>query len=761
VTHWLRHGCAPEPAGEKLAEAIPPEKPRSLADLLDELATRERLGGAVPYVAQMVSALTLPPRRLDHSELPLGGYSDVTTRGQPEQLLPSQFAVEDLEFVRRFAQNELLYFRREEPTSQVREELMLLLDQGVRCWGVVRLLLSAAVLAFGKLAVRRRLPLLIAGSSTGGEPLHVRDTDLATLGKLVDASDLSANPGRALERALEEPTEALRDVVIMTHPRALREEDVIAAARRAPADTRLFALAVNDRGQVQLSELRHGVAVASEHFRVDLTVKPKPEHARVAVLVRGKAETAAGNWSGCVEPIGFPFRIGITSPIETFGFDHEGQRLITISQNGTIHAWALDGSGFEIVPRALVRGSEPSGVVQSVKKVLGVNNGFVIIEKTFAPTEPAYYDFGQRTCEILPLKTNPGLATRWFYCSSHNSVVAEIAPEKYRGIDLSSREIHTTGDADPKPSNRVQRAWAAVAGMIYPRPQLFVGLPPPGTSSTASHVLLNSNNGELAVRGVAPAWVPFVPLADGKPLLKQRTIAEAQCNGGTLAVLYNDHDSRNNLLVFRYPDGVPLGHYSGARPAGFLLSPDGRWLARQSAPNQVIVHEITRSPAPVFVTAKGRCHQDLYVEQGHHKIVVQIGNWLHLIRWDRGSLELAHSQGDRPGFLRKHLGGIEPRFPGKATRLPCMAYDQARFRYAVQGEVDIVVDVFGQLAVFDRDGNLVAMFFVFRSQVAAWMPDGTRYGPSNLIGGPSTEGALDVLGRALRNACRRGQRGES
>src|SRR5262249_9229873 len=153
--------------------------------------------------------------RLDHSELPIGGYADVTTRGLPEQLLPSQFAVEDLEFVRRFAQNELLYFRREEPTSQIREELLLLLDQGVRCCGVVRLLLSAAALAFGKLAVRRRMPLLIAGTSGGGEPVNVLAADFEELGKLVDASDLSANPGRALERALEEPTEALRDIVIL------------------------------------------------------------------------------------------------------------------------------------------------------------------------------------------------------------------------------------------------------------------------------------------------------------------------------------------------------------------------------------------------------------------------------------------------------------------------------------------------------------------------------------------------------------------
>src|SRR5439155_247562 len=82
---------------------------------------------AILFVAQLVSALALPPRRLVRPELPLGGYADVATRGQPEHLLPSQFALDDLEFIRRYAENELLYFRREEPHARTQEELIVLL----------------------------------------------------------------------------------------------------------------------------------------------------------------------------------------------------------------------------------------------------------------------------------------------------------------------------------------------------------------------------------------------------------------------------------------------------------------------------------------------------------------------------------------------------------------------------------------------------------------------------------------------------------
>ena len=146
LRHWLRHGRGPlREAGARLARALPAGQPRTLGHLLAELTQCRRLAGAVPFVAQLVSALALPPRRLAHRELPLGGYADVATRGHPEQILPSQFVLEDppapgqalapappgrlsLEFIRRYAENELLYFRREEPHARVREVLVLLLD---------------------------------------------------------------------------------------------------------------------------------------------------------------------------------------------------------------------------------------------------------------------------------------------------------------------------------------------------------------------------------------------------------------------------------------------------------------------------------------------------------------------------------------------------------------------------------------------------------------------------------------------------------
>jgi hypothetical protein len=77
-----------------------------------------------------------------------------------------------------------------------------------------------------------------------------------------------------------------------------------------------------------------------------------------------------------------------------------------------------------------------------------------------------------------------------------------------------------------------------------------------------------------------------------------------------------------------------------------------------------------------------------------------------------------------------------------------------RFNGILTGQLVILVDKFGQLTVRDRSGQLVCMFFFYRNQFAAWMPDGTRLGPAALIGGAATPNALERIGMALNRAWR-------
>ncbi len=113
IRHWLKFGRSSLAGAEAVQVALPP---RGLGGALEQIEERPRLAGLNRLISRLEGALSLPPRRLEHDGPHADGYWDLTTRGSPEQILPIQFALEDEEFLRRFAERELLYFHRETPS---------------------------------------------------------------------------------------------------------------------------------------------------------------------------------------------------------------------------------------------------------------------------------------------------------------------------------------------------------------------------------------------------------------------------------------------------------------------------------------------------------------------------------------------------------------------------------------------------------------------------------------------------------------------
>jgi hypothetical protein len=761
LRHWFRHGREPVgDAGEKVAEQVPAERPRTLDGVLADLTRHPRLSGAVPFVAQLVSALALPPRRLARPELPLGGYADVTTRGHPEQLLPSQFAVDGLEFLRRFAENELLYFRREEPHARVREELVLVLDQGVRTWGTVRLVLAAAVLALGRLAGRKQIPFRVAATASGGKLLDPLEADGTALAELVQASDLSANPGLALETVLEDRGDAARDVVLLTHPRNLAEADVCAAARRAGAGTRVFALAVDEAGDSRLCELRHGTPVRLQQFRVDLT--PKAD-----VPVR-QAPPVAGSWNGDVEPVGFPFAFGPINKMDRclFDFDHEGEWVLQAVRGGTLHLWRSDGGRAEVLPRAFLYGS----VLTEVEGVVGVTGGFVVGGRIGRELVAAHYDLARRTCTARMLGPADG-GRSWFYLSGFH-VVAARGEAGVRAVDLGTGGQFSTDDSYSHRGTS-PRAMAAVAQWTrdkYREPQVVPvervwggGAPRSGDAPASPPVLRHDpETGSLCLKLADQEWT-WNPCSEGRPVFQGRWIMSARVAGDRLAVRHHPRRGADPTLhAFRVADGMVLGEVASPfRVPGFLLSPDGRLLARQVNPAQLEVLDTEQGLARRGATPRAGCHPGVNIALGEHWFSASVGKVTHLVRWDGTSLKHTYTQGEPVKFLFGQTPKLHPHIASvqaRAETLPaCVRYDTNRWLAGAKYTLAAAVDSSGHVALFEPNGALVAMFFVFRTSLSAWLPDGTRYGPPAVIGGPCTPDAFLHLGAALRRACDRAE----
>jgi len=792
IAHWFAHGRAPvgDGAGEQLVEELAATKPPSLAGVLAALTQRQRLAGVVPFVAQLVSALTLPPRRLAQNELPLGGYADVTTRGQPEHLLPSQFALDDLEFVRRFAGGELLYFRREELHAPLREELVVLLDQGVRTWGDVRLVLGAAVFALGQRCVTRKLPLQVAATSNDGRLLDPLAADAEALGQLLEASDLSLHPALALETVLRAPPTAARDIVLLTHPRNLAEPDVAAAARCLQAGSRLFALTVDDAGRAALAELRHGVPVAIAQFRIDWALK-----ARDAVLLPPIVSAAPEGWRGDVEPIPFPFRFGLTSRPTHFAFDQAGDILLIASGNGILHAHHTDGLLTEVLPRGMHDGV----VLTDVDAVLGVPDGFVVVGWLGKTAAVAHYSWARRACAIRVIPDADCLrgSWRWRYLPQFNCVVgcADTYPNT-RAVDLETGEIGGNPVGKEVISKtRAQRACRAGfdalpvpcaveydprfpdqgirADRVNVSPESYVVVesdpsPPEWWSLHQFSRLKMSydrDTGALTVGDSTLGWSRWLPMADGVPILKDACVRTGQYANRVFALLSGKepHPSPATLRLLRVPEGTPFrewphkyfGHW------GFTLSRDGRQLARQTGETTIAIDDVEMGGNPLSLSPAGRCHNNIYGELGDVWLILGVGSFKHFLCWKQGPLFVRSmsASGAATVIVHQMMGDGRLQYPGsrlEPVNLPPtwerVWYDRKRWLLSAERELVAIVDNFGQVALFSKRQELLCMFFVFRDKLAAWMPDGTRYGPASVTGWSETPDALARIGKVLRDA---------
>lgn len=134
----------PEPP-QDLKDLLPEELPetRTVQQLIHELRDDNEYRGLMRVVRTLSAVLTLPRELTVPELLPQGGVSDITNRGPLDRLLLSELAHDDMTLMTRIALNEALYIRRETPPAQPSRQRSLLIDGGIRMWGLPRLCATA------------------------------------------------------------------------------------------------------------------------------------------------------------------------------------------------------------------------------------------------------------------------------------------------------------------------------------------------------------------------------------------------------------------------------------------------------------------------------------------------------------------------------------------------------------------------------------------------------------------------------------------
>jgi hypothetical protein len=750
LKQWLTHGTGPSAACEKLAneaEALPAR----VARLLALARKRQRLVGAAVLVPALDAGLTLPPRRRSPDAPPQGGYCDVTTRGEPEQLLPTQFALDPDEFIRRFASHELLYFQKEEPHQPALPERVIVLDQGVRTWGSVRLALAAAALSLLAPRAKRCASVKLHVTSARG-PIDVTGPDVDAVAELLEASDLTPDPAACLGRALRDADAGTgpRDIILLTHPRSVRGLSLADELEQRPGD-RVFALAVDDQGRAELSQWTAGGVASIRTFRVDLDAA-EAARAEEKLAAPRPVYGAVSEWRGPVEPVPFPFRPGLVAEPHQFGFDTDCEWCVIAGANGVLHGLALDGSAPEVLPRAFHGGT----TLQEVDAVLGVTGGVVVCGRIGPAGRreqiAAHYDRTTRTVTVHTL--GPALLdARWYAYPDLQCIAVRADTVTGCALDLGTGSRYPSLGASVELVSRASAAWgrSATGG---PCPQLL----PVVTASvdparpTRGQPFLAITRTACRVRYADPEWPsPSEPLSDGKPLIEGATVHRAQL-AGTVLALALVKGSERKIVLLRGPEGNVIGEVTHPARNAFALSANGRFLARRDAVRSVIVSATSDVSRALATAPHAALHNalDVRLDADPFRLVVAIGTFAHTFRVFNGELRYALALG-------------WDNFPEPKVPLPASArtfapaeYDPARFPVgegAAAGPWRAVLDRLGQVLLFAR-GELVAAFVVRRERAAAWLPGGVYWGTPALIGGPATPNAEALFGKAIEAAGR-------
>ena len=204
-----------------LEQAIEPadvdlEPAERTRQLIARLQDDEELGGLARVARHLLAAIHLPRTISDREDLPVGGVSDISNRGPLDRLLSSELAHDDLTLAVRVAMNEALYLRRETPPSNPPKHRAVLLDSGVRLWGIPRVFATAvgmALAAGGQRSVRVDL-----FRAAGDRVVPVSLADRAGVVAHLETLEPDAHPGRSLAAfGATASTEAgLLDAVVVT-----------------------------------------------------------------------------------------------------------------------------------------------------------------------------------------------------------------------------------------------------------------------------------------------------------------------------------------------------------------------------------------------------------------------------------------------------------------------------------------------------------------------------------------------------------------
>ena len=350
-------------------EALPKEAAIELGPaeqarlLLAELSNLPEYAGLARATYELMAAIRLPRRLIDRDELAIGGVADLSNRGPLDRLVLSELAHDDLTLATRVALNEALYLRREPPECELPSTLAVLVDSGVRLWGVPRIFAVAVALA---LIARERKKIISTWRAHGAEVVPVNLLTRPGLLQHLAALETASHPGQALpafaQARLRDQTDrrGVDDALLITERRTLEDFDF---RRALQTDHKLSFIATVDRdGTFELHSmpLAHRPPICAARLELKALFDPPPS---VELVARTRDPRLPLIFACRPFPILLPVHGKLESAWPNSHF-LDGRKILGrlpeggtgVCRDGRILSWASDQVGAQQISAGIPRG---------------------------------------------------------------------------------------------------------------------------------------------------------------------------------------------------------------------------------------------------------------------------------------------------------------------------------------------------------------------------------------------------------------------
>ncbi len=411
------------------ADLDPPaaERVRSLIESLE--GDPEHL--ALARATQALRAAIQLPRRLGPSEPTLpSGYADLTHRGPLDRLLLSELAHDDLTLAVRIALNEALYLRHEPALAAPTETLTLLLDSGIRLWGIPRILATAVALALISQTPRRSTVQAWRAHGTQLEPVDLLSRD--GLIRHLAALEHHAHPGPALQAFAQ----AIADLpnprpILITHADVLDDPAFRPALAALPLGSRAGLIATVDAtGRFGL----HGLPLSRRPPRCSALLDLKSIFAPTHRLPIDRRDAPADDLPIAFSVFPFPFLLPPSASV-TFWLRYRNDTVVAVLADGSLVRYPRSHRGCLYLAHHLPQ--------QPVVWMEATDDTIYLITQT-EPNHPA---------QLISVPACGGMP-RIRELVSGNSI---LAAHRYHDVVLvlRSHEIRAYHLNDPRPLDRI------------------------------------------------------------------------------------------------------------------------------------------------------------------------------------------------------------------------------------------------------------------------------------------------------------------